>query len=44
MIENNRLGLNDLKERDGNEELLIENPERKQTYIKVNKTYQNHRR
>ena len=34
---NNRLGLNDLKERDGNEELLIENPERKQTYIKVNK-------
>ncbi len=32
---NNRLGLNDLKERNGNEELLIENPERKQTYIKV---------
>jgi len=32
---NNRLGLNDLKERDGDEELLIENPERKQTYIKV---------
>jgi len=34
---NNRLGLNDLKERDGDEELLIENPERKQTYIKVSK-------
>ena len=32
---NNRLGLNDLKERDKNEELLIENPLRKQTYIKV---------
>jgi len=37
---NNRLGLNDLKERDGDEELLIENPERKQTYIKVNKLIQ----
>jgi len=34
---NNRLGLNDLKERNGDEELLIENPERKQTYIKVSK-------
>ena len=34
---NNRLGLNDLKERNGDEDLLIENPERKQTYIKVNK-------
>jgi len=32
---NNRLGLNDLKQRDENEELLIENPARKQTYIKV---------
>ena len=37
---NNRLGLNDLKERDGDEELLIENPERKQTYIKVSKLIQ----
>ena len=34
---NNRLGLNDLKKRDGESELLIENPQRKQTYIKVNK-------
>ena len=34
---NNRLGLNDLKTRDADEELLIENPDRKQTYIKVNK-------
>ena len=34
---NNRLGLNDLKKRNGDEDLLIENPERKQTYIKVNK-------
>lgn len=32
---NNRLGLNDLKERDPNEELLIANPQHKQTYIKV---------
>jgi DNA polymerase elongation subunit (family B) len=32
---NNRLGLNDLKQRDPNEELLVENPTRKQTYIKV---------
>ena len=32
--------LNDLKERDGDEELLIENPERKQTYIKVSKLIQ----
>ena len=34
---NNRLGLNDLKTRDADEELLIENPDRKQTYIKVDK-------
>jgi DNA polymerase elongation subunit (family B) len=34
---NNRLGLNDLKTRDVDEELLIENPDRKQTYIKVGK-------
>jgi len=34
---NNRLGLNDLKTRDADEELLIENPNRKQTYIKVGK-------
>ena len=34
---NNRLGLNDLKTRDADEELLIENPDRKQTYIKVTK-------
>ena len=34
---NSRLGLNDLKERDGDDELLIENPKRKQTYIKVSK-------
>ena len=34
---NNRLGLNDLKTRDADEELLIENPDRKQTYIKENK-------
>jgi DNA polymerase elongation subunit (family B) len=30
---NNRLGLNDLKERDPKEELLIENGKRKQTYV-----------
>ena len=34
---NNRLGLNDLKTRDADEELLIENPDKKQTYIKVGK-------
>jgi DNA polymerase elongation subunit (family B) len=34
---NNRLGLNDLKTKNPNEELLIENPQRKQTYIKVSK-------
>ena len=34
---NNRLGLNDLQQRDNKEELLIENPDRKQTYIKVGK-------
>ena len=32
---NNRLGLNDLKERDHFEELLVENSKRKQTYVKV---------
>ena len=30
---NNRLGLNDLKERDPEEELLVENSKRKQTYV-----------
>jgi DNA polymerase elongation subunit (family B) len=30
---NNRLGLNDLKERDPEEELLVENLKRKQTYV-----------
>ena len=34
---NNRLGLNDLKTKNPNEELLIENSQRKQTYIKVSK-------
>ena len=34
---NNRLGLNDLKTKNLNEELLIENSQRKQTYIKVSK-------
>jgi len=34
---NNRLGLNDLQQRDPNEELLIENTERKRTTITVNK-------
>jgi DNA polymerase elongation subunit (family B) len=34
---NSRLGLNDLKTKNPNEELLIENPQRKQTYIKVSK-------
>jgi DNA polymerase elongation subunit (family B) len=37
---NNRLGLNDLKTRNPNEELLIENVSRKQTYIKVSKLIQ----
>jgi DNA polymerase elongation subunit (family B) len=37
---NNRLGLNDLKTRNPNEELLIENVSRKQTYIKINKLIQ----
>jgi DNA polymerase elongation subunit (family B) len=37
---NNRLGLNDLKTRNPNEELLIENANRKQTYIKVSKLTQ----
>jgi DNA polymerase elongation subunit (family B) len=37
---NNRLGLNDLKAKNPNEELLIENASRKQTYIKVNKLIQ----
>ena len=32
---NNRLGLNDLKERDPEEELLVENSKRKQTYVNV---------
>jgi len=32
---NNRLGLNDLKERDHLEELLVENSKRKQTYVNV---------
>ena len=32
---NNRLGLNDLKEMETDRELLIENPQRKQTYIKT---------
>jgi DNA polymerase elongation subunit (family B) len=32
---NNRLGLNDLKEMEADRELLIENPQRKQTYIKT---------
>jgi len=32
---NNRLGLNDLKEKDPNEELLLENPKRKRTKIKI---------
>jgi DNA polymerase elongation subunit (family B) len=30
---NNRLGLNDLKERDPEEKLLVENAKRKQTYV-----------
>ena len=34
---NNRLGLNDLQQRDSEEELLVENPDRKQTYVKVGK-------
>ena len=33
---NNRLGLNDLKQKDPNEELIIENTKRKRTKIKVN--------
>jgi DNA polymerase elongation subunit (family B) len=37
---NNRLGLNDLKAKNPNEELLIENANRKQTYIKVSKLIQ----
>jgi DNA polymerase elongation subunit (family B) len=37
---NNRLGLNDLKAKNPNEELLIENTSRKQTYIKVSKLIQ----
>jgi len=37
---NNRLGLNDLKERDPEEELLVENKHRKQTTIKVRKLIQ----
>jgi len=37
---NNRLGLNDLKTKNPNEELLIENASRKQTYIKVSKLIQ----
>jgi DNA polymerase elongation subunit (family B) len=37
---NNRLGLDDLKTRNPNEELLIENANRKQTYIKVSKLIQ----
>jgi DNA polymerase elongation subunit (family B) len=32
---NNRLGLNDLKSKDPNEELLLENPKRKRTKVKV---------
>jgi DNA polymerase elongation subunit (family B) len=34
---NNRLGLNDLKQRDLNELLLIENPKGKQTHVEVGK-------
>ena len=37
---NNRLGLNDLKERDPEEELLVENKHRKQAYVKVSKLIQ----
>ena len=32
---NNRLGLNDLKERDPEEELLVENKKRQQTNVNV---------
>ncbi len=37
---NNRLGLNDLKERDPEEELLVENKNRKQAYVPVKKLIQ----
>ena len=37
---NNRLGLNDLKERDPEEELLVENKHRKQAYVSVKKLIQ----
>ena len=37
---NNRLGLNDLKERDPKEELLVENKHRKQAYVSVKKLIQ----
>ena len=37
---NNRLGLNDLKQRDQDEELLVENKHRKQAYVKVSKLIQ----
>ena len=37
---NNRLGLNDLKERDPEEELLVENKNRRQAYVPVKKLIQ----
>ena len=37
---NNRLGLNDLKERDPEEELLVENKNRRQAYVPVRKLIQ----
>ena len=37
---NNRLGLNDLKERDPQEKLLVENKQKKQAYVPINKLIQ----
>ena len=37
---NNRLGLNDLKERDPQEKLLVENKQKKQAYVPISKLIQ----